>query len=87
MQRATLLNQVEAVDGCYFAIGEQFADDAEGAVVVFGLAEGGDEHAVVDDEEVDVGGRQDRQAPAGDVAGLRERDFRDFEGSAAGALE
>ena len=62
-------------------------DDAEGAVVVFPLAEGGDEDGVVEDEEIHVGGGKDREAPAGDFAGLREVDGEDFVGSARGGEE
>jgi hypothetical protein len=53
-------------------------DDAERAVIVFPLAEGGDEDGVVEDEEIYVGGGKDRAAPAGDHAGLREVDGEDL---------
>jgi hypothetical protein len=51
------------------------------------LAEGGDENSTVDDEEVDVGGGEDGEAPAGDFAGLGEGNFDDFERFALGAGE
>jgi hypothetical protein len=33
------------------------------------------EHATIHDEEIHIGGRQNRQSPAGDFAGFRQRDF------------
>ena len=62
-------------------------DDAEGAVVVFPLAEGGDEDGVVEDEEIHVGGGEDGQAPAGDFAGLGEVDGDDVVRAPGGGEE
>ena len=49
VERAAFLDEVEAVDRDYFAVGEVFGNDAEGLFVVFRLAEGGDKDGVIDD--------------------------------------
>jgi hypothetical protein len=87
VKRAAFLDEVEAVDGDDFSVGKLLGDDAEGTVVVFPLAEGGDEDGVVEDEEIYVGGGKDREAPAGDLAGLWEVDGNHFERFAGGGLE
>lgn len=87
MQRAAFLDEVEAVDRDDLAGGELFGDDAEGTVVVFPLAEGGDEDGVVEDEEIHVGGGEDGEAPAGNFAGLGEVYGNHIERPARGGLE
>ncbi len=84
VQRAAFLDEVEAVDGDDLAGRKLLGDDAEGAVVVFPLAESGDEDGVVEDEEIHVGGGKDGEAPAGDLAGLGEVDGEDFVSSPGG---
>lgn len=79
MEGAAFFDEVEAVDAGDFSIWEKFAENAEGAVVVAGLAEGGDEEAVVYDEKVHVRGGQDGKSPTGDLAGFGEVDFDDLE--------
>ena len=87
MESPAFLDEVEAIDGENLAAGELLGHDAEGAVVVFPLAEGGDEDGVVEYEEIHVGGGEDGQAPAGDFAGLWEVDGEDFVGTPGGGEE
>lgn len=59
VQGAAFFDEIEAVDGDDFTIGEKLADHAGGAVVIAVLTEGGDEDGVVCDEEVHVGCGED----------------------------
>ena len=79
MQGAAFFDQIEAVDAFDFAVGEELADHTEGSVVVSGLTEGRNQHAAVEDDEVDVGRGEDGQAPAGHFTGFGEGEFEDFE--------
>ena len=54
MQGSAFLDEVQAVNGDDLAVGEKFADDTEGALVIFRLAESRHQHGVVEDEEIDV---------------------------------
>ncbi len=54
MQGSAFLDEIEAIDGNDLAVGEKFADDTEGALVIFRLAESRDQHCVIEDEEIDV---------------------------------
>lgn len=87
VEGAAFLDEVEAVDGDDLAVGELLGDDAEGADVVFPLAEGGDEDGVVEDEEIDVGGGENGEPPAGDLASLGEVDGEDLVGASGGGEE
>lgn len=79
MKCAAFFDQVEAVDAGDGAVGKKLTENAEGAVVVAGLAEGGYEEAVVYDEEIHVGSGQDGESPTGDLAGFGEMDLHKFE--------
>ena len=57
MQGAAFLHQVQTVDGYDFSVGKLIADHTKSAIIVFGLAKGGNEDGVVQDKKVDVGGR------------------------------
>lgn len=54
MQGSAFLDEVEAIDGDDLAVGKKFADDTEGTLVIFRLAESRDQNGVVENEEVDV---------------------------------
>jgi len=79
MKSSTFFHEVKGVDTDDFTVGEKFAEDAAGSVVVAGLAEGRDEHAAIDDEEVDVSSGQNRKSPSWNLACLRHRHFDELE--------
>ncbi len=54
VEGAALLDEIEAIDGDDLAAWEKLADEPEGAVIIAGLPEGGDEDGVVNDEKIDV---------------------------------
>lgn len=78
VEGSAFLDEVEAIDGDDFTVGKLLGDDAESAVVVFGLAKGGDEKRVVENEEVHVGGGEDGESPARHFACLWQVDGNDF---------
>ena len=47
MQGATFFDEIEAVDAYHFAIGENFLNDRERALVVFFLTELRHDHSVI----------------------------------------
>ena len=78
MERAAFLDEFEAIDAGDLTAGEKLTNHAERAVIVFVLPECWHQHAAIHDEEIHIGCRQDRQSPAGDFTGFRQRDFDDI---------